>query len=160
MVNWIYLCVHISILTYQFWWSPSQHYCSHCSWLPQYWQCASHCRVQWLEHLFHWWWLDWGLDWQWWCSWLEPHHHTVGGATGLKGSHCPDHTAEQCRKESGEGRGDLFGRKNCIYSDTNFVHLKALPQTLATITVSFLLTCWNIFTLVFYATHALWSQTC
>ena len=90
--------------TYQFWWSPWQHCCSHCSWWPQYWQCVSHCRVQWLEHLSHWWWLDWGLDWQWWCSWLEPHHHTVGAATALWGSHCPDHTAEQCRKESGEER--------------------------------------------------------
>ena len=61
----------------------------------------------------------------------------MGGASVLKGSHCPDHTAEQCRKESGEGRIDLFGRKNCIYLDTNFVHLKALPQTLATITCFF-----------------------
>jgi len=90
-------------------WSPWRHCYSHCSWLPQYWQCVSHCRVQWLEHLFHWWWLDWALDWQWWCSWLEPHHHIVGAATALWGSHCPDHTVEQWRRESGEERGDLLG---------------------------------------------------
>ena len=90
---------------------PWQHCCSHCSWWPQCWQCVSHCRVWWLEHLFHWWWLDWGLDWQWWCSWLEPHHHTVGAATALWESHCPDHTVEQHKRESQEERGLLQGKK-------------------------------------------------
>jgi len=121
--NWLqtttHLYIHLSIVIVtatHLWlvWSPWQHCCSHCSWWPQYWQCVSHCRAQRLEHLFHWWWLDWGLDWQWWCSWLEPHHHIVGAATALCGSHCPDHTVEQWRRESGEGRENLLGRTNKI----------------------------------------------